>query len=109
MRRDIHAQPARNGIGTVHHVAWIVEDDAALMALRERMVTRGFAPTDMRDRKYFHSVYFKPYAGMWFELATLPPGFMIDEPEETLGNYLHLPDWEEVNRGAIEARLPKLT
>jgi glyoxalase family protein len=108
MRLDAHASRGRNGIGTVHHVAWIVEDDAALMSMRERMIARGFVPTDMKDRKYFHSVYFRPYAGMWFEMATMQPGFTIDEPEEELGEHLLLPDWEAVNRKEIEALLPKV-
>jgi glyoxalase family protein len=108
MRRDVYAEHGRNGIGTVHHVAWIVEDDDALMAMHKRITQLGFSPTEMRDRKYFHSVYFKPYAGMWFEMATLPPGFAIDEPEEELGEHLLLPDWEEVNRADIESVLPKI-
>jgi glyoxalase family protein len=108
MRRDPYAQVSRNGIGTVHHVAWAVADDDALMAMRERITQIGFSPTDVYDRKYFHSVYFKPYAGMWFELATLPPGFEIDESEKELGTHLLLPEWEEVNRAALEAVLPKL-
>ncbi len=108
LRRDTHVARGRNGIGTVHHVAWIVENDEALMAMRGRMEARGFKPTEFKDRKYFHSVYFKPYAGMWFEMATMQPGFTVDEPEETLGEHLLLPDWEEVNRAEIEAILPKV-
>ncbi|MEA5141587.1 VOC family protein [Arcicella rigui] len=108
MRLDENTAHGRNGIGTVHHVAWIVEDDAALMAMRERMIEKGFVPTDMKDRKYFHSVYFRPYAGMWFEMATLAPGFTVDEAEEELGEHLLLPEWEEVNRKEIEANLPKI-
>ncbi|MES2517567.1 MAG: VOC family protein [Bacteroidota bacterium] len=108
MRRDEQTSRGRNGIGTVHHVAWIVEDDNALMTMRDRLIERGFVPTDMKDRKYFHSVYFRPYAGMWFEMATLQPGFTIDEPEQELGEHLLLPEWEEVNRAEIEANLPKV-
>jgi glyoxalase family protein len=106
LRLDKHASRGRNGIGTVHHVAWKVEDDAALMTMRQRMSDLGFNPTELKDRKYFHSVYFRPYAGMWFEMATMQPGFTVDEPEEALGEYLLLPDWEEANRAEIEAVLP---
>jgi glyoxalase family protein len=108
LRRDAHAQQGRNGIGTVHHVAWKVADDTTLMAMRERLVELELKPTELKDRKYFHSVYFKPLNSMWFELATMQPGFTIDEPEEELGEHLLLPDWEEVNRAEIEAVLPKI-
>lgn len=106
LRRDAYADRGRNGIGTVHHVAWIVDNDEALLQMRDRVVARGFAPTDVKDRKYFHSVYFRPYAGMWFEMATAQPGFTVDEPEEALGEHLLLPDWEEPNRADIESVLP---
>ena len=109
IRKDAHAQPGKNGIGTVHHVAWKVVDDEALMAMHARVSALGFAPTEMKDRKYFHSIYFKPYAGMWFEIATMQPGFAIDEAEAELGNKLLLPEWEEVKRTEIEAALPQLT
>ncbi len=108
LRRDPYAARGRNGIGTVHHVAWQVADDAALMAMRERLLALGYTPTDLKDRKYFHSVYFKPPAGMWFELATLAPGFSVDEPLEELGEHLMLPEWEEFRRGEIEGWLPEV-
>ena len=108
LRKDLHTEKGRNGIGTVHHVAWKVSDDAALLALRERMIALGLNPTELRDRKYFHSVYFKPVAGMWFELATMAPGFTVDEPESSLGQQLLLPEWEEVNRPDIESALPPI-
>lgn len=108
LRRDAHTSPGRNGIGTVHHVAWRVADDAALLALRERLLSLDLHPTEYRDRNYFHSVYFKPVAGMWFELATLGPGFDLDEPVAHLGEKLMLPSWEEPNRAAIEAALPPI-
>jgi glyoxalase family protein len=108
LRRDAYAQQGRNGLGTVHHVAWKVADDTALMAMRERLIELDLKPTALKDRKYFHSVYFKPQSSMWFELATLQPGFTVDEPEEELGEHLLLPDWEEVNRAEIEAVLPRI-
>ncbi len=108
LRKDPYTEKGRNGIGTVHHVAWKVSDDAALLALRERMIALGLNPTELRDRKYFHSVYFKPVAGMWFELATMAPGFTIDEPESSLGQQLLLPEWEEINRPDIESALPPI-
>jgi glyoxalase family protein len=108
LRNDPYMEKGKNGIGTVHHVAWKVSDDTALLALRERMIALGLNPTEVRDRKYFHSVYFRPVAGMWFEMATMAPGFAIDESEEALGQQLLLPEWEEVNRATIEAALPPI-
>lgn len=108
MRRDAHSQRGRNGIGTVHHVAWKVADDEALLAMQARIAELGFKPTEFRDRKYFHSVYFKPFGLMWFEMATLQPGFSVDEPVAELGTHLLLPEWEEPKRAEIEAVLPKL-
>ena len=109
MRRDAYSHKGRNGIGTVHHVAWKVADDEALMAMQARIAELGLNPTEFRDRKYFHSVYFKPSAGMWFEMATMQPGFTVDESREELGTHLHLPEWEEPKRAEIEAILPKLS
>jgi glyoxalase family protein len=108
MRKDSYARPGKNGIGTVHHVAFKVENDEALYAMQDRLTALELKPTEMRDRKYFHSVYFKPQSSMWFELATMGPGFTIDEPEAELGQLLLLPDWEEPHRAAIEAVLPPL-
>jgi glyoxalase family protein len=108
LRQDSYAQPGKNGIGTVHHVAFKVADDEALMALRDRLTELELKPTELRDRKYFHSVYFKPQSSMWFELATMGPGFTLDEPEAELGQLLLLPDWEEPHRAEIEAVLPSL-
>ncbi|HEU4642472.1 MAG TPA: VOC family protein [Gemmatimonadaceae bacterium] len=94
------------GAGTVHHVAWCVADDEAQLALRARVVEAGLAPTPVIDRSYFHSVYFREPAGVLFELATVPPGFAIDEPAEHLGERLMLPPQYEPHRAEIEAVLP---
>ena len=105
-----HAPIGRNGIGTVHHVALKVGNEEALLAMQARLIEIGLKPTELRDRKYFRSVYFRPFptATMWFELATITPGFGVDEAEEELGTHLLLPEWEEVNRAEIEAVLPKI-
>ena len=97
----------KNGLGTVHHVAWKVETFEALLALRHRLVEElGMQVTEVRDRKYFRSIYFRVPSHQLFEVATIPPGFAVDEPEEELGTHLMLPDDKEANRAAIEAVLP---
>ena len=96
------------GAGTVHHVAWAAEDDSAELSLREQVVAAGLAPTPVIDRMYFHSVYFREPGGVLFELATLPPGFTLDEPKERLGETLQLPPQYEPMRAEIEAVLPPI-
>jgi glyoxalase family protein len=65
----------------------------------------GHHVTEVKDRQYFHSIYFREPAGVLFEVATNPPGFTLDEPEEKLGEALRLPPWEEKNRNTIEKGL----
>lgn len=95
-----------SGAGTVHHVAWRAADDAAHLALRDRVRRAGLDPTPVIDRNYFRSVYFREPAGILFELATEPPGFTIDEPIDHLGERLMLPAQYERARAQIEAVLP---
>jgi len=96
------------GLGTVHHVAWRVADDAAQLDLRTRVADAGLYPTPVIDRHYFHSVYFREPGGVLFELATDPPGFAVDEPKERLGERLMLPPQYEPRRARIEAALPPI-
>jgi predicted esterase/catechol 2,3-dioxygenase-like lactoylglutathione lyase family enzyme len=96
------------GVGTVHHVAWRVADDAAQLEMRARVAAEGLRPTPVIDRTYFHSVYFREPGGVLFELATDAPGFAIDEPLERLGERLMLPPQYEGHRAQIEAALPPI-
>jgi predicted esterase len=96
------------GAGTVHHVAFALEDDDAELDMRERVSSAGLSPTPVIDRNYFHSVYFREPGHVLFELATNPPGFAIDEPVEHLGERLMLPAQYEPRRAEIEAMLPRL-
>lgn len=96
------------GAGTVHHVAWRVSDDAALLAWRERLVAAGEAPTAVRERFWFRSVYFREADGVLHELATDGPGFLRDEPADALGAALALPPWLEPRRAELEAALAPL-
>jgi len=96
------------GAGTVHHVAWAVADDETQLSVRDHVQSAGLHPTPVIDRNYFHSVYFREPGGVLFELATIPPGFMVDEPVEHLGERLMLPPQFEGQRAAIEASLPPI-
>jgi glyoxalase family protein len=95
-----------NGIGTVHHVAFAVDDPDQQLELRRELLRRGIQVTDVMDRQYFKSIYFREPGGVLFEVATVPPGFTADESVADLGTSLKLPPWEEVKRPIIEAGLP---
>jgi len=106
---DEQATPAKNGIGTVHHVAMAIGSDEEQLRLREDLVSRGYKVTEVRDRQYFKSIYFREPGGVLFEVATVAPGFLIDEELRDLGRDLKLPPWEEPHRQEIETRLPQVT
>ena len=103
------APSALNGLGTVHHVAMAIATGEEQVALRTELVSRGFHVTEVLDRQYFTSIYFREPGGVLFEVATVGPGFAIDEPAEALGMDLKLPPWEEPNRDAIEEGLPAVS
>ena len=96
------------GYGTVHHVAFATASDATQWEAREKLLNAGLNVTPVLDRQYFHSIYFREPGGVLFEIATLSPGFTIDEPLEHLGTALKLPSWEEQSRKAIERTLPPI-
>jgi glyoxalase family protein len=95
------------GAGTVHHVAWasVPEDQAAW---RQRVAASGAHPTPVIDRHYFLSVYFREPSGVLFEIATIGPGFTVDEPLEHLGEKLSLTPQFEHLRDQIEPTLTPL-
>jgi glyoxalase family protein len=102
--------PAERGIGgagTVHHVAWSSQMDEH-EAWRERVARAGGNPTQVIDRFYFRSIYFREPSGVLFEIATLGPGFAADEPLETLGEGLSLPPNYEPLREQLENVLTPL-
>jgi glyoxalase family protein len=94
--------------GTVHHIAWSAADDDELRAFRERVAQAGAHPTQIIDRQYFHSVYFREPSGVLFELATRDIGFAYDEPPESLGQELKLPPQYEAHREELERLLTPL-
>jgi glyoxalase family protein len=102
---DPHAPAGRNGLGTVHHVAMVIAEGEEQVRLREDLVRRGLHVTAVLDRQYFHSIYFREPGGVLLEVATMKPGFLVDEDRGALGRALKLPPWEEPHRAEIERSL----
>ena len=109
---DVTADPAAKrglgGAGTVHHIAFRTPDDEHQLRWSEILMREGRQVSPVMDRNYFHSIYFREPGGILFEIATDPPGFMIDEPEESLGTALKLPPEYESMRQRIEDTLPRI-
>ncbi len=103
--QDASAPQAKNGLGTVHHVAMAIGSGEEQAALREALLADGVRVTEIRDRQYFTSIYFREPGGVLFEVATTAPGFTVDEPLHALGRALKLPPWEEPHRAGIERGL----
>ena len=99
---------ARGGVGQTHHVAFRAADREEQEEWREHLLGQGVQVTPVQDRSYFESIYFRAPDGMLLEIATDGPGFLVDEPEETLGTALKLPDWLESRRDQIEPSLVPL-
>src|SRR5690625_93691 len=93
----------QQGFGTIHHVAFRVEDTNVLKEWIEHMEAVGFSTSGHVDRFFFESLYARVVPGILFEWATDGPGFMGDEPYETLGEILSLPPFLEGKREQIEA------
>jgi len=93
-----------HGAGSVHHVAWAstIEEHEAW---RPKAISAGAQPTPVIDRFYFRSIYFREPSGVLFEIATLGPGFAVDEPLERLGEKLSLPPDYEHLRAEVEPQL----
>ena len=106
---DNDAKSAVNGLGTVHHVAMAIETAEEQLAVRDELHRRGVGVTDVRDRCYFTSIYFREPGGVLYEIATMKPGFTVDEDRSTLGRDLKLPPWEEPHRASIEQGLAAVT
>jgi len=106
---DLVARPGARrgafGAGSIHHIAFRTVDDEAQLEYRAQLSAAGLTVTPVRDRQYFHSIYFREPGGVLFEVATDAPGFLYDEPRETLGDDLKLPPWLEEKRSLIEPRM----
>jgi len=101
------AEHGLNGAGTVHHVAWGSKPEEH-EAWRQLIRAGGAHPTQVIDRFYFQSIYFREPSGVLFEIATLGPGFTVDEPLESLGEKLSLPPDYEHLREQVEATVKPL-
>ncbi len=101
------AERSLNGAGTVHHVAWgttQAEHPAWAVHLRDA----GVRSTEVIDRHYFHSIYFREPSGVLYEIADDGPGFTRDLPIEELGSKVILPPWLEPHRDQVVANLTPL-
>jgi len=105
---DPSAPRVRPGGGTVHHIAFRTRDSREQLKWQARLRDHGLQVTEVRDRKYFESIYFREPGGVLFEIATDPPGFTVDEASDSLGRDLKLPGRYEPLRTDIEAQLPSL-
>ncbi|BDI31022.1 diguanylate cyclase [Capsulimonas corticalis] len=109
---DLIARPdapaAQTLVGSVHHIAYRLENEAAQIAWRDKLHDAGLGVTDVREREYFRSIYFHEPGRVLFELATDAPGFATDETPDALGTALKLPPWLETRRASIAGMLPAL-
>ena len=97
------------GSGSIHHIAFRVPSDEKQLEYQDTIREAGFQVTDVINRAYFHSIYFRERGGVLFEIATDTPGFATDEPVSALGETLKLPEWHEPNRTIIEQNLAPIT
>lgn len=103
---DVPAGSWIYGAGTVHHVAFAVQNDQELKTMKEYLEGLGYVDvSELKNRNYFHSIYVRMPGGVLFEAATCDIGFGIDEPMNKLGQVLHLPPWFEERREEYLATL----
>lgn len=99
---------ARPGAGQTHHIAFRATSSEHQLAFREKLRGMGIETTEVLDRSYFRSIYFRAPDGLLCEIATDEPGFEVDEDRSSLGTALKLPGWLEERREQIEAALRPL-
>ncbi len=102
-----NSESGSGGAGTVHHVAWASRSEDH-QSWQQRILDSGARPTPIIDRYYFRSIYFREPSGVLFEIATIGPGFGVDEPLDSLGERLALPPKFEHMRDQLEASLTPL-
>ena len=109
---DLDVEPeadrAALGMGSVHHIAFAVENRAAQLAVRKALLDTGYNVTPVIDRDYFWAIYFRTPGGVLFEVATNEPGFDRDEDTKALGTTLKLPHQHEHLRSVLERTLQPL-
>ena len=99
------APQAQQGAGSVHHIAFAVENRAAQLNVRQNLIDTGYQVTPVINRDYFWAIYFRSPGGVLFEIATNEPGFDRDEDTANLGKALKLPSQHEHLRESLEKRL----
>ena len=103
------AQVSAQGAGSVHHIAFAVENRARQLEVREALLDTGYQVTPVIDRDYFYAIYFRTPGGVLFEVATNEPGFNRDEDTAHLGEALKLPSQHEHLRARLEGMLQPLS
>ena len=103
-----NAEKSKEGAGSVHHIAFSVTTKADQLAVQSALTDAGYRVTDVRDRNYFHAIYFRTPAGVLFEVATDEPGFTSDEDVASLGTALKLPEQHEKRRSRLQQTLEPL-
>ena len=103
-----NAEKSEEGAGSVHHIAFSVSTKAEQLAVQSALTDAGYRVTDVRDRNYFHAIYFRTPAGVLFEVATDEPGFTSDEDVASLGTALKLPEQHEKRRSRLQQTLEPL-
>lgn len=106
---DIETTPSGNeanqGAGSVHHIAFSVDNAETQLSVRKALMDTGYAVTPVIDRDYFLAIYFRTPGGILFEIATNEPGFDRDEDTANLGEALKLPSQHEHLRARLEDSL----
>jgi glyoxalase family protein len=98
----LDAPRADQGAGSVHHIAFAVENRARQLEVREALLDTGYQVTPVIDRDYFWAIYFRTPGGVLFEVATNEPGFDTDEDSAHLGEALKLPSQHAHLRDKLE-------
>lgn len=97
------------GIGSTHHVALSVKNKAELEAIEAKILERNFTNSGIKNREFFHSLYFREPNNLLIEVAT-------EETNLTKESYqnlsfdeipLALPAFLEPRRNFIEQNLYK--
>lgn len=106
---EVPAKAGQNGAGIVHHVAFQAEDEEDLKEMRHEVLRFGLQPTEIIDRHFFKSVYYRTPSGVLFEMATHGPGYFVNSDiNQDQAEKLELTPWDEPKRASIEAALPTL-
>lgn len=105
---DANGKKGVQSAGTVHHIAFRTANEKSQLEVQKLLMENGYHVTEVKDRNYFKSIYFREPGGVLFEIATDEPGFAIDEDVDHLGELIKLPDWAEPDREKLVSRLAKV-